>query len=96
MTRPAVGRPQIIWAYRQLYRHFLQAVQYSTPARYVIRDQIRIAFRRGDRAQYDPMAVQRTLEFLRNAARYNGIEHHVLKNILHVRWHQHAALRRIV
>ncbi|KAI9884647.1 MAG: hypothetical protein M1823_003567 [Watsoniomyces obsoletus] len=72
------------------------AVHYSTPARYVIRDQIRAAFRRGDPAQYDAAAMERTLEFLRNAARSNGMEHRVLKNILQIRWHQQAALRRVV
>ncbi|UNI19946.1 hypothetical protein JDV02_006088 [Purpureocillium takamizusanense] len=77
-------RTDMIHAYRHLYRALLQAVQFSSPARYVARDQLRAAFRDGGGAAWDPEGARRTLWFVQAAARERGLEHRVLKNLLRV------------
>ncbi|KAG6128379.1 hypothetical protein E4U38_005721 [Claviceps purpurea] len=74
----------IIHAYRTLYRTLLQAVQYSSPARYVARDQLRKAFRASPAAPFNHEGIKRTIWFLQAAAREKGLEHRVLKNLLRV------------
>jgi hypothetical protein len=81
-----VAAKDILWGYRSLYRHGLRAVHYSKPARYVLRDVLRKAFRTGKAEEYDRQKVRNTLEFLNLAAREQAMEHKVLKNILHVRF----------
>ncbi|KAI1275760.1 DUF1763-domain-containing protein [Xylaria sp. FL0933] len=81
--------PKIIHAYRHLYRGLLHAVQFSKPARYTARDQLRRAFREKG-AKYDPRGVVRTILFLEAATRERGLEHRVLKNLLTIAWHRHA------
>ncbi|KAF1356945.1 hypothetical protein BDV97DRAFT_22526 [Delphinella strobiligena] len=78
------ARDEMIQAYRLLYRHCLRAVQYSKPARYIARDRLRHAFRSNSPSAFDPASVQKTLEFLDGAARVKGLEHRIVKNILHV------------
>lgn len=77
---------QILHTYRHLYRHLLQAVRYSVPSRYVVRDELREAFRKGKAGDYDHDSVLRTLEFLRGAAACNGLEHQILKNLVHAKY----------
>ncbi|KJR87012.1 uncharacterized protein SPSK_02049 [Sporothrix schenckii 1099-18] len=84
---------ELVQAYRRLYRSALRAVQFSKPGRYVVRDQLRAAFR-GERTTltsaannegaqpFDPEAVRRTVWFLNSAAEYRGIEHKILRNLL--------------
>jgi hypothetical protein len=74
---------ELIVAYRALYRSGLHAVQYSTPARYVFRDRLRRAFRVSPITDFEPHRVANTLEFLKGAAQSTGLEHHVLRNLLH-------------
>ncbi len=90
-------------AYRHLYRAFLCAVQYSTPARHVVRDRLRAAFRAGAghtaaaaaaRARFSAVSVRRTLTFLEYAARHRGMEHRILKNLLHIRYHEYARVHQ--
>ncbi|KAJ3468652.1 hypothetical protein MRS44_002717 [Fusarium solani] len=76
-------RRNIIHAYRHLYRCLLQAVQYTIPARFVVRDQLRAAFRDPE-LRYDPNAIKRTIWFLEAAAREKGMEHKILKNLVKV------------
>lgn len=71
-------------AYRFLYRKFLKAVQYSKPARLVVRDQLRVAFREKG-AKFDAEGVRRTGWFLDAAAVDRGMEHKILKNLIRVR-----------
>lgn len=78
--------PEIIQAYRQLLRQALHAVQYSSPARYVVKDQLNHAFRSSTEADFNPDRVRNTVQFLENATKERGLEHHILKNLLHVRW----------
>jgi len=57
-------------------------VQYSSPARYTIRDRLRRAFRECPVEDFEPQRVANTLEFLDGARKSNGLEHHVLRNLL--------------
>ncbi|TQN75133.1 UPF0593 mitochondrial protein [Colletotrichum shisoi] len=72
-----------IRAYRHLYRELLRAVQFAAPYKYVVRDQLRAAFRAKD-ACWDQEEYKRTLWFLQAAAREAGLEHKILKNLVHV------------
>jgi hypothetical protein len=78
----------IIHAYRHLYRHSLRAIQFSKPARYTLRDRLRLAFRKGSAADYDQQKIQTTIEFLQYATKENGLEHKIVKNLLFVWWIQ--------
>lgn len=80
---PTRSRTDVVTAYRHLYRHSLRAVQYSSPARHVLKDRIRRAFRRGDPEDFDQARVNNTLEFLSAAAISTSIEHHVVRNLMH-------------
>ncbi|KAK5997195.1 mitochondrial protein [Cladobotryum mycophilum] len=84
---------EILHAYRGLYRGLLRAVQYSTPARYIARDQIRAAFREPD-AAWDAEGVKRTVWFLEAAAKEKGLEHRILKNLLQVRSMRRAEVKQ--
>lgn len=70
--------------YRDLYRAGLRAVQYSSPARYTIRDRLRRAFRECPIEDYAPQRIANTLQFLEGARQSNGLEHHILRNLLMV------------
>lgn len=78
----AMSTEEIIHAYRHLYRAALQAVCHSKPASFVVRDQLRRAFRRKEGATFDGKAIRRTVWFLRNAARQRGMEHQIVRNLL--------------
>ncbi|KAF4989735.1 hypothetical protein FGRMN_8922 [Fusarium graminum] len=74
---------EVIHAYRNLYRNLLKAVQYTVPARFVARDQIRRAFREPG-ATYDGRGIKRTIWFFKAAAKEKGMEHKILKNLVRV------------
>ncbi|KAF5663428.1 complex 1 protein [Fusarium heterosporum] len=74
---------EVIHAYRNLYRNLLKAVQYTVPARFVARDQIRRAFREPG-ATYDERGIKRTIWFFKAAAKEKGMEHKILKNLVRV------------
>ncbi len=84
----------VLHAYRHLYRALLHAVQYSKPARYVARDTLRAAFRKEERGSFENKRIEKTLRFLEIAARETGIEHKILKNILHAKWFETHSLKR--
>lgn len=88
----AVSRQQILRAYRRLYQHGLRAVQYSQPARYILRDRLRRLFRDGDPADFDQSRISNTLMFLRGAALHKGLEHRIVTNLLFVWFHEPHAL----
>lgn len=77
---------ELIEAYRKLYRHGLRAVQYASPARHVLKQQLNQAFRNGAIDDFDKQKVENTLTFLRHAAEQKGLEHRILKSFLHMRW----------
>ncbi|KAF9870129.1 mitochondrial carrier protein [Colletotrichum karsti] len=74
-------KSDILGWYRRLYRNSLRAVQFSSPSRYVVRDQLRAAFRRTDEIP-DKHTLQRTNWFLQTAAAERGLEHKILKNLI--------------
>ncbi|PWW78346.1 DUF1763-domain-containing protein [Tuber magnatum] len=81
----------IIHAYRALYKAGLAAVQYSSPARYSIRDKLRKAFRHSDPNRFSQQRVNNTVQFLRTAARRKGMEHCIVKNLCMVAyWQLHS------
>lgn len=82
------SREAIIHAYRHLWRQGLRAVQFSKPARYTLRDTLRLAFRKGSASEFDPSRIQNTLEFLRYATEQKGLEHKIVKNLMFVWWSQ--------
>lgn len=73
-------------AYRQLLKTSLQAVRFSTPARYQIRNIIREAFRDSSSSTFNERQIKNTVAFLEQAREHNGFEHKILRNILHVRY----------
>ncbi|KAK4644879.1 hypothetical protein QC761_308805 [Podospora bellae-mahoneyi] len=85
MTTPTTT--ELLTSYRHLYRSALQAVQYSKPARYVIRDQLRLAFRdRSNLATYHPERIRRTVWFFHAASQSRGLEHRICKTLVRVHW----------
>ena len=80
------NKSEILQAYRQLYRHGLRAVQYASPARYTLRHQLNQAFRQGDIKDFDAQKIKNTILFLKCASKAKGLEHRILKTLLHVRW----------
>lgn len=81
----------VIHAYRHLYRGLLHAVQFSMPGRFTARDQLRDAFRRGDPASFNQERIDRTVEFFKLAARETGLEHRIVKNLLHTAYERRRA-----
>lgn len=94
VLRTSTGDLSIVHSYRHLYRALLRAVQFSKPNRYTARDQLRDAFRRGDPAKFDPVKISRTLDFLHGAARETGMEHKILKNLLHTDYARRARMKK--
>ncbi|KAH8601018.1 hypothetical protein B0O99DRAFT_649070 [Bisporella sp. PMI_857] len=91
---PTASPQQIIHAYRHLYRGLLHAVQFSKPARFTARDQLRDAFRNEDSSKFDQQKVNNTVEFLRLATKEAGIEHRLVKNLLLINRGRRQRLRR--
>lgn len=82
----SASRQQIIRSYRNLYRHGLHAVQYASPARYSVKALIENAYRTGKLAHFDNQKINNTLTFLHGAAKEKGLEHRILKTLLHTWW----------
>lgn len=78
----------VIQAYRHVLRHSLRAIQFSKPARYTLRDRLRLAFRNSSATDFEPLKIENTVEFLQYATRENGMEHKIVKNLLFVWWMQ--------
>ncbi|CUS14051.1 unnamed protein product, partial [Tuber aestivum] len=84
-----------IHAYRALYKAGLAAVQYSSPARYSIREKLRKAFRHSDPNRFSQQRIDNTVQFLRTAARRRGMEHSIVKNLCKVAyWQLHSRKNR--
>ncbi|KAK0747532.1 hypothetical protein B0T21DRAFT_277390 [Apiosordaria backusii] len=85
MTPPTTH--ELLTSYRHLYRAALQAVQYSKPSRYIVRDQLRLAFRdRKNLSEYHPERIRRTIWFFHAASRSRGLEHKVCKTLVRMHW----------
>ncbi|KAI4127148.1 MAG: hypothetical protein LQ347_004718 [Umbilicaria vellea] len=77
---------EIVQSYRRLYRHGLQAVQYSSPARHTLKDRLEQAYRNGSAEDFNAQKIETTIEFLSNAAKERGIANRIVKNLLRVWW----------
>jgi hypothetical protein len=87
-TTDGMAAPQqpLLHAFRHLYRAGIEAVDYARPQRYEIRDILRESFRQSHPSNFNQRRIQNTLKFLANAQRYNGFEHRILKNLLHMKF----------
>ena len=85
MTADRIQPQTIVHAYRHLYRQGLKAIQYSTPARHVLRSTMRDSFR-STRDKFDPSRIANTLRFLERATNMTGFEHKIVKNLLLARY----------
>ncbi|KAI9737748.1 MAG: hypothetical protein M1834_009116 [Cirrosporium novae-zelandiae] len=83
MSLSNISREQISGAYRSLYRASLQAVQYAQPARTIIVAKLRYEFRTRPVEDFQPPRIEKTIQFLQNAKQQKGIEHRILKRLLH-------------
>ena len=81
---------EILHAYRHLLRAGLRAVQFSKPARYVLCDQLRAAFR-DEHGVFEKERIRRTVWFLKKAGEERGLEHRIVKNLIRVQWERKAA-----
>ncbi|KAB8290670.1 hypothetical protein EYC80_008311 [Monilinia laxa] len=79
-------RKDYVYAYRDLYRALLHAVQYAKPARYMGRNMLREEFRKGDPATFDLARINNTIKFLNLATKETGLEHKLVKNLLRVKY----------
>ena len=77
---------EVLHAYRQLYRASLRAIQYASPARHTLRKLIDTEFRLNKLHDFDRIRVDNTLIFLDGAAKVRGLEHRIVKTLLHVWW----------
>ncbi|KAK3115453.1 hypothetical protein LTR53_005205 [Teratosphaeriaceae sp. CCFEE 6253] len=89
----APTRQEVLLAYRHLFRHALRACQYSKPVRFVVQDRMRRAFHTSSPDDYDASRIQRTPEFLQNAAESKGVEHKLQKKLTHVWWEREKLQR---
>lgn len=96
-TNNDMSTPEILAAYRRLYKSFLRAVQYRVPERYVGRDQLRASFRDMPATApaytaanglgagvYDAVGIKRTYWLFQAAAKERGLEAQIVKNLLRV------------
>ena len=74
---------EIVRSYRRIYRHAMYVVQYAAPARYTLKILLRNAYRMGNPTDYDAQKIDNTVTFLQGAAKEKGLEHKILKNLLH-------------
>lgn len=86
-----MAQHELVQAYRSLYRTALRAVHNASPAKYQVRDTMRAAFSADSKDTFDPRRVKNTVEFLERAGTHTGLEHKILRNLIHVRYWQSAA-----
>ncbi len=82
----AASNQAVLQSYRHLYRTGIRAVHYARPARSQLRDILRQTFRTSPLLDFNQRRVQNTIHFLENARKFNGFEHHILKNLLHLQY----------
>jgi hypothetical protein len=91
MASSMASRHDILSAYRQLYRGLIHAVQFSKPARFTARDQLRDAFRKEDPSTFNRQKIDNTVEFLKLATNEAGLEHRIVKNLLRTNYERRRA-----
>lgn len=77
---------QVTLAYRKLLKTSSQAVRFATPAKHLVRHILRDSFRGSPATAFNPRRINNTIRFLEQASEHNGLQHKILKNIIHVRW----------
>ncbi|KAM3531678.1 hypothetical protein MY4038_004361 [Beauveria bassiana] len=85
------SRQEVLHAYRHLYKGLLRGVHYSIPARYIVRDQIRLAFRERLAAAAPVTATVPTTTTTTTAAAAAGWDAEAIKRTL---WFLSAAGRQ--
>lgn len=75
---------RVVHAYRHIYRTGLHAIQYSSPARHTLKKLVRNSFRTGQVEDFNPRKIKNTIKFLHCAAKEKGLEHRMVKSLLHV------------
>lgn len=90
LSKVATGRiPTLHEAYRNMLRRSYKAVAYAQPAKTTVRNLLRASFR-DPNGTLDPKLLNRMGWFLHNAAKENGLEHRIVKNLLLVKfWKDH-------
>lgn len=73
--------------YRRLWRAGHYAVQNRVPAKYAIRDNLRLAFRTETQLP-TAIEIENTEQFLRTAGRRRGLENNIVRNICHIHWNR--------
>ena len=87
---------EIVRSYRHIFRRGLYAVQYAAPARFTLKILLENAYRTGNAADFDAQKINNTLTFLEGAAKEKGLEHKILKNLLHTwYWEVNCAKKRM-
>src|SRR4051794_11389190 len=90
------SKAHVYSTYRSLFRAGLRAVQFSTPARYAVRDKLRAAFREAA-PSFNQARINNTLQFLRAASIHLGTEHKIVRNLCLVHyWRQGPEKQRSV
>lgn len=84
----------VIHAYRHLYRQGLKVVNYSTPSRHVLLENLRSSFRTGTREQFEPQKIANTLQFLKRASDVAGLEHKIVRNLLIVHYWEQPRMKK--
>lgn len=82
------SKHEILHSYRSLYKGALRAVQFSSPARYTLKSHLRLAYISNNAESFDPAKIANTLVFFKHAAEERGLEHRLLKGLLHTWWWQ--------
>ncbi|KAJ5353244.1 Complex 1 LYR protein [Penicillium brevicompactum] len=86
----------VVHAYRHLYRQGLKACHYASPARYMLIQSLRKAYRSSPAEAFDATRIQNTLRFLERATEVAGMEHKIFKNLLMTRYWEEDHLGREV
>ncbi|CAG8302510.1 unnamed protein product [Penicillium salamii] len=86
----------VVHAYRHLYRQGLKAIHYSTPARYLLLQTLRNAYRCSPVEAFNATRIDNTIRFLERATEVAGMEHRILKNLLMARYWEQDHLAREV
>ncbi|PWY67477.1 DUF1763-domain-containing protein [Aspergillus costaricaensis CBS 115574] len=92
--KSVVDQKAVVHAYRHLYRQGLKAINYSTPARHVLRHSLRSAFRSSSPEELNPRRIANTLQFLQRAADVAGLEHKIVKNLMMMKYWEQPQVRK--
>ena len=82
----AALKEKILYSYRQVYKEAFRAIRYASPSRYTLRKVINNAFRTAPLSEFNPEKISNTIKFLHNASKENGLEHKIVKSLLHTWW----------